>query len=330
MTLDDLLASTRDVPSVDAPPLARGRDAMLAAVHDDLASRARMVRRRTRRRLVGTVAAIAGAAVGVIVILPADSPTSEQEATPVPPAVEVQFSNASQLVDAAAVGAGREPAALGDAPYWKVVSRYAQTGGDRPEENSSGERTIWQGITGPGVLRDTFGEDIALEDARPLSLPRATLRLGGHAYTWREINAGALDRDQIHDLLTAGEEDVPSEKGRPPHEWYFFKQAGELLSETPASPAVRQAIWEELATLTGVTTTGKVTDAVGRSGWDLSFAFPGHGSQRFVVDPASGAILQAEQMIGGSTYRMTYLESGPADVAPSRSSETEMPVEPAG
>lgn len=317
MMLDDLLTGTRDVPSADAPTLARGRDAALAAVHDDLVSRARVVRRRARRRVAGAVAVLAGAAVAVIVILPGDSPTSEVEAVPTPPAVEVQFADAAQVVDAAAVGAGQESGTLGDAPYWKVVSRYAQTGSDRPDENSSGERTIWQGITGPSVLRDTFGEQIALEDAKPRALPQATLRVGGRFYTWREINAGALDRDQIHDLLTAGEEDVSATDDRPSHGWYFFKQAGELLSDTPASPAVRQAIWEELATLTGVTTTGKVTDAVGRSGWNLTFAAQGHGSQRFVVDPASGAILQAEHTIGDATYRITYLASGPADVAPS-------------
>ncbi|MET0821401.1 MAG: CU044_5270 family protein [Aeromicrobium sp.] len=320
MTLDDLLTATRDVPSADASPLSRARDDTLAAARDDVMNRARLVRSRKRRRVLYAAAAATVAAVAaVMVVAPGGDRTPERVATPVsPPVVAVQFTNASQIVDAAAASAGRGPAELGDAPYWRVVSEYAQSGSERPDENSEGKRTIWQGIDGPSLLRDTFGEDVALEDVRPLKLPRATLTVRGRTYTWREVNAGALDQQQIHDLLTEGEEGVGEKNGRAPHEWYFFKQAGELLGDTPASPAVRQAIWKEMATLTGITTSGKVTDALGRDGWDLTMSADGYGSQRFVVDPSTGAILQWETAGRGVTYRMTYLEAGPAETVPAR------------
>lgn len=318
MTLDDLLAATRDVAPADASALSRGRDAALAAVHTDVMHRARVVRSRKRRRVLYAVAAVTVAAVATVVAVPGDDRAPDRVAIPAPPVVEAQFANASQIVDAAAASAGRGPAELGDAPYWKVVSQYAQSGSERPDENSEGMRTIWKGIDGPSILRDTFGEDVALEDVRPLKLPRATLTVRGRTYTWREVNAGALDQQQIHDLLTEGEEGVGEKDGRAPHEWYFFKQAGELLGDTPASPAVRQAIWKEMSTLTGITTSGKVTDALGRDGWDLTMSAEGYGSQRFVVDPSTGAILQWETADRGVTYRQTYLEAGPAETVPAR------------
>jgi hypothetical protein len=331
MNLDDILTATRDVADPDAATLARGREAALAAVHDDLTNRGRIMRRRTQRRATYAAAVLGtAAAVAVFVAMPGSNQAPNHIAVPAPPVVEAQFANASQIVDAAATAAGEGADELGDAPYWKVTSEYAQTGNENPDDNSTGQRTIWQGITGPSVLSDTFGGGSAVEGGRTRELPKATLSVSGHTYSWREVNAGALGPDQIHELLTEDEADLPTKEGRPPHEWYFFKQAGELLSDTPAPPAVRQAIWKELATLTGVTTTGKVTDASGREGWNLTFTLKGHGSQRFIVDPSTGAILQAEVESQGSTYRITYLEAGPAETAPTPTPETRMPGEPTG
>lgn len=326
MTLDDLLASTGDVTPVDTATLSVRRDAVLAAAREDVTSRARIVRHRRRRR-VAYVAAVAAVACIAWVAQPGSGPISEREALPVPPVVEAQFTDASQIVTAAADAAGQQPGGLGDAPYWKVVSEYSQGGSERPEENREGRRTIWQGIAGPSVLRDTDGGGFTLEEGKPLELPQATLTVGGRTFTWREINAGALGAAQVRELLTAGESGMSGKAGRAPHEWYFFKQAGELLGETPASPAVRRAIWNEMSTLTGVTTTGKVTDAIGRTGWDLTIAAEGFGSQRFVVDPSTGAILQSETAGRGTTYRITYIEAGPAETAPRPVPESEMPVE---
>jgi hypothetical protein len=325
MTLDDLLDTTRAVGTADAETLARGRDAALDAVRRDLAGRARAVRHRARRRMAWGVAVLAVGAVTAWVVLPGGDRGPERTTVSAPPVAEVQFTNASQILDAAATAAVGEPVELGDAPYWKVVSEYSQSG-ELPDDNGTGQRTIWQGIAGPSVLKDTFGEDIALDAATPLRLPQATLRVGDHTYTWRQANAGALGTRQIRSLLTEGEQDRPSKPGRAPHEWYFFKQAGELLGETPASPAVRRDIWRELATLTGVTTTGRATDAVGRGGWNLTLTVEGYGSQRFIVDPSTGAILQRESALRGTTYRITYLEAGPAETAPTPRSEDETPA----
>lgn len=327
MTLDELLAATREVASPDATTLARGRDAALAAVHQDLTSRARIARRRARRRVISVGAFAAAAAVVAFVAVPGGNQAPDVAS---PPLVEVEYQNASQIVSAAATAARQGSDDLGDAPYWKVVSKYAQTGSDDPVDDGAGNRTIWQGIDGPGVLKDTSSGGFTIAGGGAVKLPRATIRVDGQTYSWREINEGILSSAQIRTLLTAGEHRITPGSGGPERGWYIFKQVGELLAETPASPAVRQALWRELATLTGLTTSGRSTDTIGREGWNLTLTLPGYGSQRFIVDPDAGAILQAEVDSRGSTFRVTYLEAGPADAAPTATSEMRMPAEPAG
>lgn len=310
MTLDYVLAATRDVAPPSPEALAHGRAVVLAAAHEEHLGRARIGKRRARGRMMSVGALAAAAAVAAVLAavlaVPDGDDPGERTATPSVEVVEVEYENAAQIVSAAAVAAGHQSSKLGDAPYWKVSSEWRQS--DPGTEDSFGKRTIWQGIDGPGVLRNDAGEF--------LELPRATLTVGGRTYNWREINAGALSRDQIRALLTASEDAMSAKDGRPAHEWYYFKQAGELLSESPASPAIRKMLWQELATVTGVTTSGKATDLLGRKGWNLTFKVAGHGSQRFIVDPTTGAILQAEHERRGSTYRVTYFKAGPADSVP--------------
>lgn len=313
MTLDDVLTATREVAAPEPATIDRGQEAAMTAFHQDLAARARIARRKLRRGVLSGVAVLAAAAVIAAVAAnpdPDTRPIPDVIAAPKPQVVDVQYANASQIVNAAADASGRTGTVLGDAPYWKVMSEYQQKGGRNVDENSTGRRTIWQGIDRPSVLADSqFGDEI-------VALPKSTLQVGGRSYTWREINDGALSSEQIRGLLTAGEMGTGDKPGRAPHEWYFFKQAGELLTETPASPAIRKAIWKELASVSGATTSGKVVDATGREGWNLTYAAKGYGTQRFIVDPESGAILQGETEMRGTTYRVTYLSAGPATSAP--------------
>lgn len=329
MNLDEILTATRDVAPLDVIALERGHSTTLTAVHDDLAHRARIARRRARRRAISAAAVLATAsAVSVFVSVGGNDAAPEGGLTAAPAVVQAPFTNASQIVNAARTAAGKGSDELGDAPYWKVVSEYTESGIQGSQEITAGTRTIWQGITGPGVLRDTTGGSFKVAGGGILELPQATLRLGSRIYTWREVNAGALTTAQIHDLLTLADDATSSLDGRPASEWYIVKQARELLSETPAAPAVRQAIWQELSTMSGVTTSGRTIDAAGREGWNLTYTVKDHGSQRLIVDPATGAILQAEVESQESTYRVTYLHTGPSDSAPTPTAETRMPAGP--
>lgn len=330
MSLEEILTATREVAPPDATTLTRGRDAALTAARHDLTSRARIARRRARRRMVSIATVFASAAAVAVFVATIGSPSIPNDVAASPPAeVEVQYANASQIINTAATSAGAGSDLLGDARYWKVVSEYAQSSSDNPDDNGAGSRTVWQGIDGPGVVSDTFDGGFTLTDGHPLELPQATLSVDGHTYTWREINAGVLSPDQLRDLLTMGGEPLAANESRSAQDWHLVKQAGELLSETPAAPAIRQALWKELAELTGATTTGRVTDTAGREGWNLTFTINGYGTQQFIVDPATGAILQTEVETPASTYRVTYLESGPTNTAPAATATLRMPTGPA-
>jgi len=52
--------------------------------------------------------------------------------------------------------------------------------------------------------------------------------------------------------------------GGPPGDWETFAIIGDLLRETHAPPALRAALYEVAANLSGVEYIGEVKDAVGR------------------------------------------------------------------
>jgi len=99
----------------------------------------------------------------------------------------------------------------------------------------------------------------------------------------------------------------------------MFVIVGDLLRESPASPALRKALWEVAARIPGVTLVGNVTDAAGRAGVAVR-----RGDQGYTFDPETGRLLEESvgsstavaEAPGGSLYRATYLDQGPSDSAP--------------
>ncbi|WP_028049467.1 hypothetical protein [Cellulomonas sp. URHD0024] len=80
------------------------------------------------------------------------------------------------------------------------------------------------------------------------------------------------------------------------------------LVQSPASPALRRALWSVFSGLDGVVVTPEVTDSHGRSGtrygWDAdSFT---------IVDPSDGHLLELKD----PDTHVVYLEQGPADAVP--------------
>lgn len=318
MTLDEILVATRPVAPPDRSTLDRGRADVVALADTEISLRARRARRRVRRRLLGGVA-IAAAAVGAFLVIPHDDgglapitapPTSTTSRGPV---VDVDYVNASQMLAATADSARLYTQPLGDAPYWKVVT---QSGRD-----ASTRSTRWMGIDGPGVM--PFDDDPS-RTTRGLfvELPKLTVRLGGRTYTWRDINDGVVPADQLVGLLTETEltHDTGNKADRAAHEYYFFKEAYEILANTPASPAIRMQLWDDVAHIAGVKLDGKVTDAIGRKGWAVSLTTPGQGTQTYVVDPTTGALLESRGHAEGASsedgWTVTLVEAGPADSAP--------------
>lgn len=315
MTLDDTLAAARSVALPRQEILDHGRADLIELTHADILLHARIVRRRRRRRAIVGVSFVA-ATVGAFLVIPRDDgPRPPSAAAPPAPAsppavVEVAYTNASQVLAATATAAGSQAAP--DSPYWKVVT---QQGAD-----ASTRRSVWAGVDGPGVTE--MGIVGGLTEHMFTAIPQSTVRLGKRTYTWRELNDGALSAPQLARLLTENElaHDDPTKTDRAAHESYFFKEAYELLARTPASPAVRQKLWDAVADIDGVELDGKVTDSLGRAGWAVSLTLVGQGSQTYIVDPANGALLEsrghAEGVSPADGWVETLVEAGPADSAP--------------
>lgn len=324
MTLDEILASGRPVEPPTREALDWGRADAVSLAHAEISQRAYLLRRRTRRRVLGGAALIAAAAGAFLVVPRTDEPSQPIVVAPLPtasPVVKVDYKNASEVLHTTAAAAGAQSAPVNDAPYWKVTTQYGS--------DASTRSTRWIGIDGPGVM--PFDENSNRPGGNELfdRLPRATIRLDGRTYTWRELNDGALPADQLPRLLTESElKHQHTDPDRAVHEYYFFKEAYEVLARTPASPAIREALWDAVADIKGVELDGEVTDALGRTGWAVSLRGIGQGTQTYIVDPTNGSLLEtrghAEGRRPADGWIETFVESGPTKSAPRPSTKAEI------
>jgi len=206
----------------------------------------------------------------------------------------------------------------GDAPYWLVQSTYrgSECSGSGTTTTCSpvdGHRSYWDGVTGPGVL-----EDSESTQGKPISMPKDTLTIDGQTLTWPQVNARTWTDQQLLGLVAGGGSSA----------WYLFKDIGDLLAESPASPTIRSQLWQALEKVPGVRFDGQATDSLGRSGWKISVDDPSQGTASYIIDTDTGTILQsgvtqawgdrpgtAPQGFGASTYA-TYTSDGPASTAP--------------
>lgn len=87
----------------------------------------------------------------------------------------------------------------------------------------------------------------------------------------------------------------------------------DLLAYSPAPPALRQALFEVAAGLSGTTVRGEVTDSQGRPG-----IFVINGVDGLILDPETGLLLERvwDDGSGELHYRATYVSQGPTDSAP--------------
>jgi len=126
---------------------------------------------------------------------------------------------------------------------------------------------------------------------------------------WDELYALPTEPGALESRLRAARLD-----GMRDSDTELFALVGDLLRESPAPPALRQALWQVVARVPGVSLVGAVKDSTGRPGMAIERAE--HG---YVLDPSAGRLL--EEYIGGSkpggaSWRATYLEQGPAASAP--------------
>ena len=91
----------------------------------------------------------------------------------------------------------------------------------------------------------------------------------------------------------------------------------DLLRESPAPPALRQALYDVAARIPDASITGEVTDALGRAGTRIERANL-WGTDAYVVDPVNGVILESQRQHSDSTgrYLATYIMRKAVDKIP--------------
>jgi hypothetical protein len=318
MDLDTLLRDTASVADPTASDLAAGRSALDAAT---LISTRRVAWvRRAKRRGLGLSAILAAAASLVLIIgpmlNPGPRPTTASPAAATPTAAPDSSTpsvsptvgkgeptapvtlNVSLVLFRAATAAGMQPGGWPDAAYWRTISSYHQGTGPTLR------RTIWMGHTAAGALKDPR-----------VSSGIIPLEVGSFdGFTWDQLYALPTDSRALERRLRAtslnGGRDDNSE---------LFTLVGSLISESPAPPALRKALWEIAARIPGVTLVGAVKDSIGRPGIEIRRGFEG-----YVLDPKDGQLLEryegtsapVPEAPGGTNWRATFLERGPVDNAP--------------
>ena len=271
---------------VDQPQQPENFELNFRAVDSFFEVKPVIAERRTRRWLRPVLAlGLAAAVVTASALVPrAFGPTS-----PITP----EIVPVAQVLLAAGEASAEQPDNSRDAAYWRVESLHQQ-GNDAPIE-----RTIWLGHRTPGVL---------IDDGVETPLPVATFGLQQTRLSWEELVSLPTDPVALRQLL---EQEVD---GLLDPTWQMAKLAGELLAETPATPALRQGLWKVVAAIPGVTSEGEVRDALGRDGVQILLTSDTRGELEYIIDPDAGTILQATVNPSDKAkqdFRITYLSRGP-------------------
>ncbi|WP_370117110.1 hypothetical protein [Streptacidiphilus sp. MAP12-33] len=286
---ETLQAAGRVAPPSDQA-LDRARAAVLTAASAEAARQPnrtaglvvtplRPRRTMTGRRLVA-VLALAAVAAGVVVATNSGAPAPSRR--PTATAHQPAAAGAPAFLGGVAEVAATQPAAT--APYWKtqlrtVVGAHTSTA------------TVY--VSRTGYVIESKG--------RTYKKGAPTWSVGAKLVDWNGLDALPTDPATLLSMMSAGRAG-----GRD-----VFGQAGGILADSPASPALRAALFKALGRLTGVKLVGAAKDAAGRSGTELAFAGQ-NGSEALIVDPSTAQVLETVFWQAGGVSRTTYLSSGPA------------------
>ncbi|MQY13470.1 hypothetical protein SRB5_36180 [Streptomyces sp. RB5] len=250
--------------------------AVLVAAHAALRTASSAVTVRPHRRrgfLAAAVAVAAATAAGVVV-----------------PVVDTGGGGPSAEVAAAAffdTVADRAQRAPDDGPYWKITERESLFGGApmthttylAPDRMLGGDGTEWKPVgVGPGGQRKQLfagpnwlvgDELVGWDEVRDLPADPAALR--------RRLSEGAAGGEANAQVV---------------------RQAGELLSRSPARADVRAALYRVMARTPGAEVRPGARDTEGRRGTEVSWTYDQPDEQgitanpHWIVDPSTGAMLE--------------------------------------
>lgn len=309
MNLDTLAKAAGDVAEPTPDNLAAGRYRLDGAI-DAAGMRVAALRRGRRQRRWGISALVGAAAAGVLLAVPLFT------AGP---------ASAEGVLLAAADAAGRQADVAAGAPYWHVASEV-----DYPTTEPF-RREIWQARDGQSILRDEMLAAQAAAAAGTSTLDPALIRteglvnegpvqsaifvVGGEVLTWQDLDALPTDATELGAFLR---EKVSGHQAGEDNE--LWESVTGLLQESPASPALRRALWQVAASIPDVELVGAMTDSAGRHGTAVERNQLDQGWYRvlYILDPADGTLLETQDIDAEGTvvYRWTLLEQGPSDTAP--------------
>jgi hypothetical protein len=308
--LDDLLASTGPVEDITPDGLRNGRAALDSTIHDARTQQAPAPQRpsaalrsaslRGKIIVACTAAAVAAVAVTVVPRLSGQRPAPGHPSPAQSTAVTAAF-----VFREAAKAAKADPQQEGwpHAAYWRADSIEVRDG-------RTYHRDIWIAHNGNAVLEDG-GVAPGLQRVSPAGSGFGSLGTKPGWLTWGEIYALPTDPAKLAPLLARDSIGL-AYGSRARNLWSVVLG---LLLETPASPALREALYNVAASIPGVEVNDDYTDSLGRTGTAL-----GLGEQTLVIDPASGQLLawidDEPGVAGSSPVAYTYTYQGPATSAP--------------
>lgn len=301
MDIDTLAKQAGEVANPTAGQLLAGRRQLERATERAGARvvALRQSRRHMRRRWAGTLAAGAALAATLLVV----------PWTGAPPA------SAEQVLLMAAQAAGHQPDRSAGAAYWYVRSEVEYSG------TEPFQREVWLGRTELTIHRDEVSagavDGVAVDRGRvrtEASDAPARFNAGNDLLSWSDLEALPTDPDQLGALLRAK---VASRGSGAEDE--LWQTVTSMLRESPASPALRRALWEVAAGIPDVTLVGPTTDAAGRRGTAIERDETDRRRTRMlaILDPTTGALLEWRDVSAdGQVFRLTQLVQRPGSTAP--------------
>lgn len=327
----DEMTEIRTLLPEQAPP---SRAVVAAARARLLAEGEAPVRRARRLPTIGiAVAAAAAAAAVAVVALPSqEAPAPDQQVLTEPSARDVLLVAAEQAeADAGRTGrfwhvrtvsgsqVGLRP--VGTAPDTYELERrvvtesWASLDGSEPDWHGSrdlgvrpatpADEEAWRRDGSPTSWN--LGYDAELErdnvvttaPAEGTLFERSPLAQVVPGLTAREVRDLPTDAAALRAFLESNRTPRPDEPTDPEGrrqlvDHYLFTRATMLIAETPAPPAVRAAALRLIADLGGVTSTGTVTDALGREGTGITLVWrsgAGTDTVELVIDQKTGTLL---------------------------------------
>jgi hypothetical protein len=321
--LDDLLTAAGLVPDMSPDGLRKGRAALNAALDTGLGASAAEIGRETAswrsglraKVLIGTGVAAAGAAAAATVIAmpssPAGSSAKPTVAVPKAPVVPTMASapatlTAATVLNQAAQAAGAQPG-WPNAQYWYTEDKYT-CGGQLYTDK------VWLSRHGNGVVEKSGPRDggSCSADLFTAAIPSGIGDTTFGPYTWSQLFALPTDPAKLKPKLMADSRNTIYPHPVSAAQWERQQDSFQyvmmnLLTGTPAPPALREALFKVAASIPGVKVTGHYTDSLGRTGTALQL-----GAVTMVVDPANGLVLDETN----SPSTIMFVTQGPAASEP--------------